>query len=131
MALALVTNSVLDVMWGASYWVLKTTGTGVYYGTSYLIWGSQTSEEEEKEMDLKASNKAILEELNNLKKQIRMLNGEKEIDITLENYDVIKETEISSVELSDENISDENKDNDENKDKDSDENNNIKIIKIS
>ena len=125
MALALVTNSVLDVMWGASYWVLKTTGTGVYYGTSYLIWGSQTSEEEEKEMDLKASNKAILEELNNLKKQIRMLNGEKEIDITLENYDVIKETEISSVELSDENISDENKDND------NDENNNIKIIKIS
>ena len=117
MALALVTNSVLDVMWGASYWVLKTTGTGVYYGTSYLIWGSQTSEEEEKEMDLKASNKAILEELNNLKKQIRILNGEKEIDITLENYDVIKETEISSVELSDENISDEN--------------NNIKIIKIS
>ena len=125
MALALVTNSVLDVMWGASYWVLKTTGTGVYYGTSYLIWGSQTSKEDEKEMDLKASNKAILEELNNLKKQIRMLNGEKEIDITLENYDVIKETEISSVELSDENISDENKDND------NDENNNIKIIKIS
>jgi len=125
MALALVTNSVLDVMWGASYWVLKTTGTGVYYGTSYLIWGSQTSEEEEKEMDLKASNKAILEELNNLKKQIRMLNGEKEIDITLENYDVIKETEISSVELSDEN---KDNDNDENI---SDENNNIKIIKIS
>ena len=130
MALALVTNSVLDVMWGASYWLLKTTGTGVYYGTSYLIWGSQTSEEEEKEMDLKASNKAILEELNNLKKQIRMLNGEKEIDITLENYDVIKETEISSVELSDENISDENKDND-NDENISDENNNIKIIKIS
>ena len=130
MALALVTNSVLDVMWGASYWVLKTTGTGVYYGTSYLIWGSQTSEEEEIEMDLKASNKAILEELNNLKKQIRMLNGEKEIDITLENYDVIKETEISSVELSDENISDENKDND-NDENISDENNNIKIIKIS
>ena len=125
MALALVTNSVLDVMWGASYWVLKTTGTGVYYGTSYLIWGSQTSEEDEKEMDLKASNKAILEELNNLKKQIRMLNGEKEIDITLENYDVIKETEISSVELSDEN---KDNDNDENI---SDENNNIKIIKIS
>ena len=125
MALALVTNSVLDVMWGASYWVLKTTGTGVYYGTSYLIWGSQTSKEEEKEMDLKASNKAILEELNNLKKQIRMLNGEKEIDITLENYDVIKETEISSVELSDENNNDEKNDNN------SDENNNIKIIKIS
>ena len=124
MALALVTNSVLDVMWGASYGVLKTTGTGVYYGTSYLIWGSQTSKEEEKEMDLKASNKAILEELNNLKKQIRMLNGEKEIDITLENYDVIKETEISSVELSDENISDENKENDNDE-------NNIKIIKIS
>ena len=127
MALALVTNSVLDVMWGASYWVLKTTGTGIYYGTSYLIWGSQTSKEDEKEMDLKASNKAILEELNNLKKQIRMLNGEKEIDITLENYDVIKETEISSVELSDENKDNDN-DNDENI---SDENNNIKIIKIS
>ena len=125
MALALVTNSVLDVMWGASYWLIKTTGTGVYYGTSYLIWGSQTSEEEEKEMDLKASNKAILEELNNLKKQIRILNGEKEIDITLENYDVIKETEISSVELSDENNNDEKNDNN------SDENNNIKIIKIS
>ena len=68
MALALVTNSVLDVVWGASYWVLKTTGTGVYYGTSYLIWGSQPSEEEKKEMDLRESNRVILEELNNLKK---------------------------------------------------------------
>ena len=117
MALALVTNSVLDVVWGASYWVLKTTGTGVYYGTSYLIWGSQPSEEEKKEMDLRESNRVILEELNNLKKQIRILNGESEVDITLENYDVIKETEISSVELSGEN--------------NSGENNNIKIIKIS
>ena len=128
MALALVTNSVLDVVWGASYWVLKTTGTGVYYGTSYLIWGSQPSEEEKKEMDLRESNRVILEELNNLKKQIRILNGESEVDITLENYDVIKDSEIS-----------EGKDNDnektdipvENEDNTINNSNNIKIIKIS
>ena len=125
MALALVTNSVLDVVWGASYWVLKTTGTGVYYGTSYLIWGSQPSEEEKKEMDLKESNRVILEELNNLKKQIRILNGESEVDITLENYDVIKDTEISEEKDNDNEKTDKNEDNTINN------SNNIKIIKIS
>tara|TARA_B100001094_G_C17444636_1_gene445265 strand:+ start:36 stop:413 length:378 start_codon:yes stop_codon:yes gene_type:complete len=125
MALALVTNSVLDVVWGASYWVLKTTGTGVYYGTSYLIWGSQPSEEEKKEMDLKESNRVILEELNNLKKQIRILNGESEVDITLENYDVIKDTEISEEEDNNNEKTDKNEDNTINN------SNNIKIIKIS
>ena len=130
MALALVTNSVLDVVWGASYWVLKTTGTGVYYGTSYLIWGSQPSEEEKKEMDLRESNRVILEELNNLKKQIRILNGESEVDITLENYDVIKETEISEEKDS----TNDNEKTDitvENEDNTINNRNNIKIIKIS
>ena len=127
MALALVTNSVLDVVWGASYWVLKTTGTGVYYGTSYLIWGSQPSEEEKKEMDLRESNRVILEELNNLKKQIRILNGESEVDITLENYDVIKETEISE-EKDSTNYNEKTDINEDNTIKNS---NNIKIIKIS
>ena len=125
MALALVTNSVLDVVWGASYWVLKTTGTGVYYGTSYLIWGSQPSEEEKKEMDLRESNRVILEELNNLKKQIRILNGESEVDITLENYDVIKDSEISEENDNDKEKIDNNEDNTINN------SNNIKIIKIS
>ena len=127
MALALVTNSVLDVMWGASYWVLKTTGTGVYYGTSYLIWGSQPSEEEKKEMDLRESNRVILEELNNLKKQIRILNGESEVDITLENYDVIKDSEISDEKDSTNN----NEKTDKNEDNTINNSNNIKIIKIS
>ena len=130
MALALVTNSVLDVVWGASYWVLKTTGTGVYYGTSYLICGSQPSEEEKKEMDLRESNRVILEELNNLKKQIRILNGESEVDITLENYDIIKDTEISEEK-------DSTNDNEkiditvENEANTINNSNNIKIIKIS
>ena len=130
MALALVTNSVLDVVWGASYWVLKTTGTGVYYGTSYLIWGSQPSEEEKKEMDLRESNRVILEELNNLKKQIRILNGESEVDITLENYDVIKDSEISEEKDS----TNDNEKTDitvENEDNTINNSNNIKIIKIS
>lgn len=130
MALALVTNSVLDVVWGASYWVLKTTGTGVYYGTSYLIWGSQPSEEEKKEMDLRESNRVILEELNNLKKQIRILNGESEVDITLENYDVIKDSEISEGKDS----TNDNEKTDipvENEDNTINNSNNIKIIKIS
>ena len=130
MALALVTNSVLDVVWGASYWVLKTTGTGVYYGTSYLIWGSQPSEEEKKEMDLRESNRVILEELNNLKKQIRILNGESEVDITLENYDVIKDSEIS-IEKDSTNDNEKTDIPVENEDNTINNSNNIKIIKIS
>ena len=42
-----LTNSLLDVVWGSTFWILKKTVGGVYY----LAWGDSTQQlEDDSEM---------------------------------------------------------------------------------
>ena len=42
-----LTNTVLDIIWGSTFWILKKTTSGVYY----LVWGDDTPRLENGEND--------------------------------------------------------------------------------
>ena len=42
-----LTNTVLDIIWGSTFWILKKTTSGVYY----LVWGDDTPRLENGEYD--------------------------------------------------------------------------------
>ena len=65
MVLSLIAYTVIDVGFGVSWWVAKKTMNGIYYGTRYLIYGSEEDEEELTESQL--LKKEILEELKLIK----------------------------------------------------------------
>lgn len=64
MVLSLIAYTVIDVGFGVSWWVAKKTINGIYYGTKYLIYGS---EEEEELTESELLKKEILEELKLIK----------------------------------------------------------------
>lgn len=60
-----LTNSLLDVTYGATYWVFKKGISGIYYGGSYLIYGHE--DEEEKEIK---NLEELTSEIKSLRKEI-------------------------------------------------------------
>ena len=39
-----LTNSILDITYGATFWILKKGLGGIYYGTTYIIYGNQDTD---------------------------------------------------------------------------------------
>ena len=72
-----LTNVALDVSMGAAWWITKTAIIGIYNGTRYIVYGSDTKKhdviKEEDEVNIQ-----ILNELKELKKELNILKSNKE-----------------------------------------------------
>ena len=70
-----LTNIVLDVTAGASWWVIRKTSYGIYSAIHYMLYGSANSEtpEEIKMIEYKT----LTNEINSLKKEIISLKEQK------------------------------------------------------
>lgn len=70
---SLLVNYSLDVVMGVAWWVTKTSGKGIYYGYSYLMYGS---EEEKTEIEM-TDIKELTAEIRRLRNEVSELKDEK------------------------------------------------------
>lgn len=70
------TNVVLDVTWGATWWVGTKTASGLYNLSSYLIYGSEITEDQMKEIVVIDDCEKEQEKYNELMNEIRNLRSE-------------------------------------------------------
>jgi hypothetical protein len=75
MVLFYLTNATLDITSGVLWWVFKNTTYGIYSGTKYMIYGS---EETEKDEDKKETDKILLEELKQIKTELKQIKENRE-----------------------------------------------------
>jgi hypothetical protein len=64
-----LTNSILDITYGATFWIFKKGLGGIYYGTTYLIYGNQDKEE----IEMK-NLQELTKEIKELKRAVSELN---------------------------------------------------------
>ena len=70
------TNIVLDVTWGATWWVGTKTASGLYNLSNYLIYGSEVTEDQMKEIIVIDDCEKEQEKYNELMSEIRNLRDE-------------------------------------------------------
>ena len=78
MALALITNSVLDVAFGVAYWTLKKTGQGIYNLGCYFMGGDSDNypndnDPNENQTSQQNENIILMEEIGKLRDEIKDL----------------------------------------------------------
>ena len=86
MVLFYLTNSALEIGAGAVWWLTNKTVSGVYYGTKYLIYGPDLTEEQIKEIEIieldceKKDNemyKGLIDEIKKLREEIKEIKENK------------------------------------------------------
>lgn len=73
MVIAYITEIILDVGLGATVWLAKKTGYGIYYGTSYLVFGNQNEGNDDDEFEEITNNTEIMQELKLLREEIKKI----------------------------------------------------------
>ena len=73
MALALITNSVLDVAFGVAYWTLKKTGQGIYNLGCYFMGGDSDNDPNDNQTSQQNENIILMEEIGKLRDEIKDL----------------------------------------------------------
>ena len=73
MVIAYITEIILDVGLGASVWLVKKTGYGIYYGTSYLVYGNQEKNNDDDEFEEITNTTEIMQEIKLLREEIKKL----------------------------------------------------------
>ena len=72
MALALLTNSVLDIGFGIAYWTINKTCSGIYNLGCY-IFSKDEGESQEANVTSNEENIILMEEIGKLRDEIRVL----------------------------------------------------------
>ena len=82
-----LTNTVLEITWGATWWVTTKAASGLYSGVSYLLYGDQElTEEQIKEIqviefdDESKTNEnyvLLMDEIKNLNSKIKKIKEKK------------------------------------------------------
>mgnify|MGYP000023276257 CR=1 FL=1 len=78
MVLFYLTNATLDITSGVLWWVFKNTTYGIYSGTKYMMYGCEEETETEKEEDKKETDKILLEELKQIKTELKQIKENRE-----------------------------------------------------
>ena len=75
MVIAYITEIILDVGVGATVWLAKKTGYGIYYGTSYLVYGNQdkNNDNNNDEFEEITNTTEIMQEIKLLREEIKKL----------------------------------------------------------
>lgn len=66
-------NIGVDVLFSASWWVIRKTTYGIYSGVSYLIWGNVETQNDKERRELMTQIKHQHEMLSEMKMEIKML----------------------------------------------------------
>jgi hypothetical protein len=69
MALALITNSVLDIGFGVAYWTINKTCTGIYNLGCYFF----SNKDEDEDEDETTENTILMDEIGKLREEIKDL----------------------------------------------------------
>ena len=76
MALALLTNSVLDIGFGIAYWTINKTCSGIY-NLGYYIFskdeGEDEGEDEDNQVKINNENIILMDEIGKLRDEIKDL----------------------------------------------------------
>jgi hypothetical protein len=72
MALALLTNSVLDIGFGIAYWTINKTCSGIY-NLGYYIFSKDEGEDEDNQVKINNENIILMDEIGKLRDEIKDL----------------------------------------------------------
>ena len=81
-----LTNTALEITAGVAWWLTNKTASGIYYGTKYLMYGPELTEEQIKEIEIieldceKKDNEiyqGLLDEIKNLREEIKEIKDNK------------------------------------------------------
>ena len=71
-----LTNQVLEITWGATWWLTTKTASGLYNGGYYLLYGSEITDEDMKQIVVIDDCEKETELYNNLISEIKELKQE-------------------------------------------------------